>query len=178
MDSPGTHGLEQTTILALALGVSSSLFINGTNLQQQILSPLSFQGGPLGAVTNASFRVGAILLHGMPPECPRTHSVTKMYLILKFEGVGTQDFCGGVIAKGGDFCTRKDCSYSSHRIKAWDGNGLKPGFYIVNLTKERLSLSHSSRWQTSMVTLRKICPRGWGTDDGVLGSSLLASLQC
>jgi hypothetical protein len=63
-----------------------------------------------------------------------------MYLILKFEGVGTQDFCGGVIAKAGGFCTCKDCSYSSHCNKAWDGNGLEPGFYIVNPTTQKAFL--------------------------------------
>jgi hypothetical protein len=116
------------------------LFINDDNWQQQILSPLSFHGGLFSAVTNAGLCFGAILLDGMPLECPRTRSVTKMYLILKCEGVGTQDFCSRVIAKGGCFCTRMDCSYSSHHNKAWDGNRLKPGFYIVNLMAQKAFL--------------------------------------
>ncbi len=94
----------------------------------------------MGVVTNAGLRVGAISLDSMPPEHPCTCSMTKMYSILKFEGVGTQDFCGGIIAKGGCFCMHKDCSYSSHCNKAWDGNGLKPGFYIVDLTTQKAFL--------------------------------------
>jgi hypothetical protein len=66
--------------------------------------------------------------------------MTKMYSILKFEGVGTQDFCSGIIAKGGHFFTCKDCSFYSHCNKAWDGNGLEPGFYIVNLTTQKAFL--------------------------------------
>jgi hypothetical protein len=66
--------------------------------------------------------------------------MTKMYLLLKFEGPGTQAFCGGIIFRGRQFCTKMDCKYSSHRTKAWDGGRIEPGFYIMDSTSQKAYL--------------------------------------
>ncbi len=91
-------------------------------------------------VANTGFGLGAILLDGLPPDHPRTRAQAKMYSLLKFEGVGTQGFCGGVITKGGHFCTRTNCKYSSHCNKVWDGGKLEPGFYIVDIATQKAYL--------------------------------------
>jgi hypothetical protein len=51
-----------------------------------------------------------------------------------------QAFCGGIIAKGGRFCTKLNCNYSSHRNKAWGGGKMEPGFYIINQAAQKAYL--------------------------------------
>jgi hypothetical protein len=86
------------------------------------------------------FGFSTILLEGLPPERPRTWAMTKTYLLLRFEGPGTQSFCGGIIARGGHFCMKMDCGFSTHCTKAWDGGTMEPDFYIVDAMAQKTFL--------------------------------------
>ena len=129
------QGLEQTTILGLAPG-SPSLFGN-----QQSLSPLSFQEGHPSNDQATGREQTTISLEGMPPEPTRTHRPDpKLFQILRCDGPGRQSFCRGIIANGGRFCTKLECSYVSHRNKVWDKHKFEAGFYIHDLQVQRAYL--------------------------------------
>ena len=127
--------VEQTTILGSASG-SPSLFGDGST-RQRYLSPLSFQGGDPSPPTGVARTT--ISLEGLPPEPIRTARTgdPKLFQILRCDAPGRQSFCGGIIANGGRFCTRSDCSYASHRNKAWDKFKFEAGFYIHDLQAQR-----------------------------------------
>jgi len=127
--------LSGTTILGSASG-SPSLFEDG-----RFLSPLSFQGvRPSKDQARGRDRT-TISLEGMPPEPVRTNRPDpKLFQILRCDTSGPQSFCGGIIANGGRFCTKLECSYASHRNKAWDKHKFEAGFYIHDLHAQRAYL--------------------------------------
>jgi hypothetical protein len=106
--------------------------------REQFLSPLSFQA-PADCSETADNGLGfsTISLERLPPDRPHTRASTKTFSLLKFEGPGTQAFCGSIIAKGGRFCTKLNCNYSSHHNKAWEGGKMEPSFYIVNQAAQK-----------------------------------------
>jgi hypothetical protein len=158
---PRDGGLGGTTILALVLGASSSLFAglgNAAELggnKRTLLSPLSFQGeaqGQLKVGGNAGIDLRAILLDSKPRSKPLPK--VKMFSLFKYDprykSVGfsglfraeddascwwmysPQDFYVGLISTGGRFCTKRDCKFQSHHTKAWKGGKMFPGFYVLN----------------------------------------------
>ncbi len=163
VEAYGDRGLgEHGTILASALGVSSSLFVGpaeaakrGGIKQRTLLSPLTFQGETQGQVkggADSGTNLQVFLLGGKPRSKPPLKA--KTYRLFKYKpgyepGVSstlaradgdtpcwrrfsTQDFCAGLISMGGRFCTKRSCEFQSHRTKACEGGKMYPGFYVHN----------------------------------------------
>ena len=133
-----------------------------TTTSRALFSPLTFQGEPLGesSVLKIS-RPGSLDVrsgqpsHGQVPKV-KTFSLFKFYP--EYESVGSsglmraeddttrwgvfspQDFCGGVAARSGHFCTKEDCEVQSHRTKAWQDGRMLPGFYVLDARQQRAYL--------------------------------------
>ena len=133
-----------------------------TTTSRALFSPLTFQGEPLGesSVLKIS-RPGSLDVrsgqpsHGQAPKV-KTFSLFKFYP--EYESVGSsglmraeddttrwgvfspQDFCGGVAARSGHFCTKEDCEVQSHRTKAWQDGRMLPGFYVLDARQQRAYL--------------------------------------
>jgi hypothetical protein len=174
----GEHG----TILALALGALSSLFVgpaetaeHGSIVRRTLLSPLTFQGETQGQVkggANSGTNLQVFLLGGEPRLKPPLKA--KTYGLFKYEpgyepGVSlalaradnntpcwqrfsTQDFCAKLISTGGYFCTKRSCKFQSNCTKAWEGGKMYPGFYVHNTTGLKAYLEPFLPMEISMRT--------------------------
>ncbi len=145
-DSPSEFGLQGTTILGSGLRMSTSPFDakGPKNAAARMLLPFLLQGPGSGRESpEVRFGMGWISIDGLPPERngPHTCEQEKLYSILKFKGPGTEDFCGGIIAKGGArFCTKKDCNFLSHQVKAWERRKMAAGFYVLDMSAQKAYL--------------------------------------
>ncbi|KAL3805739.1 hypothetical protein ACHAW5_003819 [Stephanodiscus triporus] len=152
----------ESPAFAMERGRASALFRDeptGPGDDRGPLSPLTFQ-----ADQGSTLRTRRpVSLDGRPSEPPQgPANKMKTFPLFKFDpdyvsmgssgltraeddtsrwGVfSPQDFCGGVIARGGRFCTKEECAVQSHRTKAWLGDKMLAGFYVLDAKQQKAFL--------------------------------------
>ena len=82
-----------------------------------------------------------------------------MYSTFKYEGPNSLPICRGVISRGGHFCVKRGCTYSSHQAKVWESRWMEEGFYILEAVGLKaylepcLTMMEANRLSTSRETL-------------------------
>jgi len=126
-----------------------------------LLSPLTFQG-ELSRESSVLKIRRPISLDGLSGDPAHGPARKAKFSLFKFdpayESVGSsglmraeddmarwgifspQDFCGGVIARGGRFCTKEECEVQSHQTKAWQDGRMLPGFFLLDARQQRAYL--------------------------------------